>query len=108
MRVEALTQAVCDLALSFGEGGGSSKVRIHVMKLCLWLQFQTLLQCILGPTPPPPPYSSDHPFVMNIICVLHYLPLLPSYTQMSRPFGVALLIAGYDDKGPQLFFSDPR
>ncbi len=30
MHVEALTQAVCDLALSFGEGGGSSKVRIHV------------------------------------------------------------------------------
>ena len=27
---------------------------------------------------------------------------------MSRPFGVAMLIAGYDvDKGPQLFFSDP-
>jgi 20S proteasome subunit alpha 5 len=26
MRVEALTQAVCDLALSFGEGGGSSKM----------------------------------------------------------------------------------
>lgn len=27
---------------------------------------------------------------------------------MSRPFGVALLIAGYDRKeGPQLFFSDP-
>jgi 20S proteasome subunit alpha 5 len=26
---------------------------------------------------------------------------------MSRPFGVALLLAGYDDKGPQLFFSDP-
>lgn len=28
--------------------------------------------------------------------------------KMSRPFGVAMLIAGYDaDKGPQLFFSDP-
>lgn len=27
--------------------------------------------------------------------------------KMSRPFGVALLLAGYDDKGPQLFFSDP-
>ncbi len=27
--------------------------------------------------------------------------------QMSRPFGVALLLAGYDEKGPQLFFSDP-
>lgn len=51
MRVEALTQAVCDLALSFGEGGGSKT--------------------------------------------------------MSRPFGVALLMAGYDDRGAQLFFSDP-
>lgn len=47
--------AVCDLALSFGEGrDGDSKKR------------------------------------------------------MSRPFGVALLLAGYDDlEGPQLFFSDP-
>jgi 20S proteasome subunit alpha 5 len=26
---------------------------------------------------------------------------------MSRPFGVALLLAGYDSKGPQLYFSDP-
>jgi 20S proteasome subunit alpha 5 len=26
---------------------------------------------------------------------------------MSRPFGVALLIAGFDEKGPQLYFSDP-
>ncbi|KAG5183929.1 proteasome subunit alpha [Tribonema minus] len=51
MRVEALTQAVCDVALSFGEDGGGKK--------------------------------------------------------MSRPFGVALLIAGFDDQGPQLFFSDP-
>lgn len=53
--VEALTQAVCDLALSFGEGrDGNSEKR------------------------------------------------------MSRPFGVALLLAGVDDmNGPQLFFSDP-
>jgi len=27
--------------------------------------------------------------------------------KMSRPFGVALLMAGYDDKGSQLYFSDP-
>ena len=27
--------------------------------------------------------------------------------KMSRPFGVALLIAGYDDRGSQLYFSDP-
>ena len=26
---------------------------------------------------------------------------------MSRPFGVALLIAGYDERGAQLYFSDP-
>lgn len=53
--VEALTQAVCDLALSFGEGSdGDSEKR------------------------------------------------------MSRPFGVALLLAGYDAlNGCQLFFSDP-
>jgi len=53
--VESLTQAVCDLALSFGEGrDGNAEKR------------------------------------------------------MSRPFGVALLLAGYDDlEGPQLFFSDP-
>merc|ERR1712228_882922 len=55
MGVEILTQAVCDLALSFGEGrDGNSEKR------------------------------------------------------MSRPFGVALLLAGVDDmNGPQLFFSDP-
>lgn len=53
--IEPLTQAVCDLALSFGEGSdGDSKKR------------------------------------------------------MSRPFGVALLLAGYDQlNGCQLFFSDP-
>lgn len=27
--------------------------------------------------------------------------------KMSRPFGVALLMAGHDEKGPQLYFSDP-
>ncbi|DBA04684.1 TPA: hypothetical protein N0F65_012267 [Lagenidium giganteum] len=55
IRVQALTQAVCDLALSFGEGQDENK---HKQK-------------------------------------------------MSRPFGVALLIAGHDDTGSQLFFSDP-
>lgn len=31
-----------------------------------------------------------------------------SEKRMSRPFGVALLLGGYDDlDGPQLFFSDP-
>ena len=52
--VEALTQGVCDLALSFGEGEDEGKKK-----------------------------------------------------RMSRPFGVALLLAGWDEKGPQLYFSDP-
>ena len=56
VRIVTIFLAVCDLALSFGEGSdgdGSAK-------------------------------------------------------RMSRPFGVALLLAGYDDqKGAQLYFSDP-
>lgn len=53
--VEALTQGVCDLALSFGEGDEGDKKK-----------------------------------------------------RMSRPFGVALLLAGWDElQGPQLYFSDP-
>ncbi|KAI8055275.1 nucleophile aminohydrolase [Syncephalis plumigaleata] len=53
LKVESVTQSVCDLALRFGESGNSEE-RI-----------------------------------------------------MSRPFGVALLIAGVDEKGPQLFHADP-
>lgn len=51
IRVEALTQSICDLALGFGEDGDEKT--------------------------------------------------------MSRPFGVALLLAGWDDLGPCLYFSDP-
>ncbi|KAJ3291969.1 proteasome component pup2 [Borealophlyctis nickersoniae] len=53
IKVESVTQAVCDLALRFGE-------------------------------------SADGEDAV-----------------MSRPFGVALLIAGVDEKGPQLFHADP-
>ncbi|KAJ0007246.1 hypothetical protein Pint_29450 [Pistacia integerrima] len=50
MTVESTTQALCDLALRFGEGDEES---------------------------------------------------------MSRPFGVSLLIAGHDENGPSLFYTDP-
>ncbi|KND03150.1 hypothetical protein SpCBS45565_g08261 [Spizellomyces sp. 'palustris'] len=53
IKVESVTQAVCDLALRFGESAASEEAL------------------------------------------------------MSRPFGVALLIAGVDEKGPQLFHTDP-
>jgi 20S proteasome subunit alpha 5 len=50
LRVESCTQAVCDLALRFGEGDDDENERV-----------------------------------------------------MSRPFGVALLVAGVDEDGPQLY-----
>ncbi|KAJ8656312.1 hypothetical protein O0I10_008106 [Lichtheimia ornata] len=53
LKVESLTQSICDLALRFGESADGEEAI------------------------------------------------------MSRPFGVALLIAGADEKGPQLFHADP-
>ncbi|VVT57853.1 uncharacterized protein SAPINGB_P005902 [Magnusiomyces paraingens] len=53
IKVESITQSVCDLALRFGEGADGEE-RI-----------------------------------------------------MSRPFGVALLIAGFDENGPQLYHAEP-
>ncbi|KAG1047423.1 hypothetical protein G6F43_010125 [Rhizopus delemar] len=53
LKVESVTQSVCDLALRFGEGAEGEE------------------------------------------------------SIMSRPFGVALLIAGVDENGPQLFHADP-
>ncbi|CAG8126534.1 unnamed protein product, partial [Penicillium nalgiovense] len=53
LRVESTTQAICDLALRFGESGDDEE------------------------------------------------------SVMSRPFGVALLIAGYDEDGPQLYHAEP-
>ncbi|KAI8978607.1 nucleophile aminohydrolase [Pilobolus umbonatus] len=53
IKVESVTQSVCDLALRFGEGAEGEE------------------------------------------------------SIMSRPFGVALLIAGIDENGPQLFHADP-
>ena len=53
IKIESITQAICDLALRFGEGAQGEE------------------------------------------------------SIMSRPFGVALLIAGVDENGPQLFHADP-
>jgi 20S proteasome subunit alpha 5 len=53
LRVESCTQAICDLALRFGEGADGEDAI------------------------------------------------------MSRPFGVALLIAGFDEDGPQLYHAEP-
>ncbi|RKP08216.1 nucleophile aminohydrolase [Thamnocephalis sphaerospora] len=52
IKVESVTQSVCDLALRFGDNDSEERI-------------------------------------------------------MSRPFGVALLIAGFDENGPQLYHADP-
>ena len=63
LRVESLTQALCDLAMSFGEGSeeAESDKRAGERKK----------------------------------------------VKMSRPFGVSLLLAGVDARGPQLYHMDP-
>jgi 20S proteasome subunit alpha 5 len=65
MKVESVTQSVCDLALRFGESADGEESVMVCFRLC-WLIFEK-----------------------------------------SRPFGVALLIAGVDEKGPQLYHADP-
>lgn len=65
--VESVTQAVCDLALRFGE-------------------------------------SMDNESAMMVSMAPIYRRLLMYRSCLqSRPFGVALLIAGIDEKGPQLY-----
>lgn len=63
LRVESLTQALCDLAMSFGEGAEEAEDAKRDGE--------------------------------------------KKKAKMSRPFGVSLLIAGADARGPQLFHMDP-
>ena len=79
IKVESVTQAVCDLALRFGEGADEEEANMV------------------------------HHFVLPHCCIFVFAtrPLTPALRQ-SRPFGVALLIAGIDDdNGPQLYHADP-
>jgi len=63
LRVESLTQALCDLAMSFGEGSEEAEADKRAGER--------------------------------------------KKVRMSRPFGVSLLLAGVDARGPQLFHMDP-
>ncbi|KAJ6415774.1 hypothetical protein OIU84_004549 [Salix udensis] len=75
MTVESTTQALCDLALRFGEGDEESMdERGDITSL----------------------YA-----LFNAFTYEEYSPL------QSRPFGVSLLIAGHDEKGPSLYYTDP-
>lgn len=80
IQVSSLTQAVCDLALRFGES-------VQGEEAMMVSSFET---------------SSIDSFESRLIAFLPMTTLFLIHPQ-SRPFGVALLIAGYDEKkGPQL------
>lgn len=72
MTVESTTQALCDLALRFGEGDEESMVSNSTYLLISSLQLT---------------FFFKKKFVFFL---------------QSRPFGVSLLIAGHDENGPSL------
>lgn len=84
MTVESTTQALCDLALRFGEGDEESMVRIFLLNVVnlFNLCFDGAI-CFIR-------------FFLDITFYVSYV-----YVQ-SRPFGVSLLIAGHDENGPCL------
>ena len=90
--VESLTQSLCDLALRFGEdddeGGGMVRERLQNI-LCM------LSNIIIV-------FTSDIiNYLRAAMLVLMSLFFLSFF--QSRPFGVALLVAGWDDEhGPVL------
>ena len=80
MGIEATTQSICDLALGFGEGEKKKMV-------C------AALQCKL------------RQLTRELV---HRLVTFRVVALQSRPYGVALLIAGVDDtEGPVLYHTDP-
>lgn len=79
MSVESVTQAVSNLALEFGDDNARSGAMVCMQICFLWRKkFQYL--CFNWNTTK----ATAHFFVQ------------------SRPFGVALLFGGFDEKGPQL------
>ncbi|RYQ93484.1 hypothetical protein Ahy_B09g099764 isoform A [Arachis hypogaea] len=118
MTVESTTQALCDLALRFGEGDEESMVKnFALMSTLLWLI--VLYLC-----------TTFHELVLltEFMCflpiplplMLHLMNVYWSYRDIwraiitskcggahSRPFGVSLLIAGRDENGPSLYYTDP-
>lgn len=72
IRVESVTQAVSDLALRFGEGADEEEA--------------TMVRPALSPSVQCGALEAD----------------VAAGSPQSRPFGVALLIAGCDENGPQL------
>ncbi|KAJ8435433.1 hypothetical protein Cgig2_012554 [Carnegiea gigantea] len=79
MTVESTTQALCDLALRFGEGDEESMANTDFL----------LNNC------------ASRLWFPLVCCGLR------KGMGVSRPFGVSLLIAGHDENGPSLYYMDP-
>ncbi|KAK2973662.1 hypothetical protein RJ640_017034 [Escallonia rubra] len=82
MTVESTTQALCDLALRFGEGDEES---MDGEGLCLHACLKELFKGT----------QDDEDMEVK------------QFKEQSRPFGVSLLIAGHDENGPSLYYTDP-
>lgn len=83
--VESCAQAVCDLALRFGESVEEDEALM--VSLLPFIHSFRPRRCF---APATPLYGR---LMTEVI----------SFVLKSRPFGVALLIAGIDERGPQLF-----
>ncbi|KAJ9524067.1 hypothetical protein QJQ45_022574 [Haematococcus lacustris] len=112
MPVESCTQSLCDLALRFGEDSeesmvcGSVRPQHHLIACAQCAQWHIARQHVR------PGISVN--FITIIIITMAWVKGLGSVLIVramvclqSRPFGVALLIAGWDDLGPVLFHTDP-
>ncbi len=96
MSVESCTQAICDLALRFGEDRKSEKamVRSHLRYMPRSPRLHVHLSCSV-------PLLFSSLLFSNLA-----LAIIANF--QSRPFGVALLVAGVDsENGPALFHTDP-
>ncbi|KAG5523622.1 hypothetical protein RHGRI_035427 [Rhododendron griersonianum] len=98
MTVESTTQALCDLALRFGEGDEES--------------MSDALNWILETRPKALDSKGKDGFNEGEVGLMPAgLSWLWGYgsgaDDESRPFGVSLLIAGHDENGPSLYYTDP-
>lgn len=73
-QVESLAQSLCEAALAFGEEGKRAMVRALALR---------------APLRTAPPRARHCAVVLTVL-------------EQARPYGVALLLAGWDETGPQL------
>ena len=123
MPVESCTQSLCDLALQFGEddddGGGGGMVRAAACSAarraerCVWLLAFAMAWGQQGGSERTGAAAATSGRRASPRKSLLTFPHTPPSTHahndtQSRPFGVALLIAGWDrDAGPVLYHTDP-